>query len=502
MSRGKRGGRGGRGRGHGQDDSGRQNLLIKLSALVGSLDLSEAAGTVAMTVISGSGLGELRGPVRHLGSLTYVVLEVSPLSCRPVLRGYTAGIAKIPHEVLIGSRRLNSFAYDLSGTSEAEFPKSPALALTAIRMLQHMANGQQEMSADEVELPEMLVQVEADVLERGANSEALKRQTEQLKRHLAVWPQFRAPITGQVIEFRRCEDPEFSYLTLQGVNGQRHDMLVPTAGVPIELGGVDAGAGIYPTVETGQQLIGDVSRVPHRVLEDFAWRSVIRNVQVPGVSTQVAVVPLRFVAAAIRRGTVQPIAMYEDVERLCQADYPNPAPELVGSVGTPQAILGDESIKTHALARFRHELGEYATFGTDQDLLAALTDHEAPLSLSRLACVQHWRLSDAASMLLHRDDCYADLQALRHCWERPLASPDLVPVLRQADEAARQRTDVPYAAAALEILQRYPTLCTSQISHLELLSRNRQSEPAMEYMSRSIEQSQPQVPVHAVEAMS
>jgi hypothetical protein len=454
-----------------------------LSALAGSIDLSQAANTVGLTLISGVGLGEFPSAIRYLGSVCYAALEVSELTCQPIMRGYVAGVGMYPHEVLIGAHRFNTFAYDLSGASQLRFPEQAAVAMAASRMLRHMAVSEPTMPDDAV-LPEFLAQVPADVLVRGADSPALTRLATQLRTHARMWPAFRAPISGQVVDAQPCaNDSEMVYVTIRSANGVRHDVLLPTE-AEVSYGAVQDG--VYPFVEAGQQLVSSAERASDRVCEDLAWRSVIRDVRTPR-GELVTVVPLRYVGPAIERG-LQPLAMFEDVSALLAPGMENPAAEVLTKLGNPRDILSAEvKIQSHALATFRQILGEYAVFGTDEDLLQALASPDEPLRLSLMACIQHWQLSDRRAMLLQREDCFADLQGLRQTYKGLLRRADLVPVLQRALAAASEAKQAGgrYEEAAMTILRQYPTLCASQLARLELLGRNRDSAAAEDYLQRA-----------------
>jgi hypothetical protein len=447
----------------------RSQVLSKLSALVGSIDMSGAAGTVSMTMISGVGTGEFPSPIRYLGSVCYLALEISPISCHPVLRGYSAGIGNYPHEVLIGSRRFNTFAHDPSGNSRLCPPKSDAVGFAAYRMFKHSASGDNIILANNVVLPELLAQVSDDVLARGAGSPALCELGHQLRSQAASWPAFAAPAAGQVVEMRYdATNRERVVLCIETAASQMYEVVVP-ANATLTFPIADGAPAEFVTA--GQPLVRHLDGVPDHVCEDFAWQSLIRTVKNPA-GQEVRVVPFGYVASAIRRRAVQVEAIYEDVEVLLGPPIENPARIVLAGFSGGAEVLKDAAMRGQALARFRRELGTLSSFATPEDLATGLAYADSPLHLTGLAAVQQWRVSDEKSLCLARQDCFADFGGFKASWRGMLRDRDFAPALAMAISAADQvRGTEGYAEAALRILRQYPTLAAKTISRMSDMSQ-------------------------------
>lgn len=448
-------------------------ILSKLSALMNSIDLTNAAGTVAYTMISGVGRGEFKSTVRYLGSVCYLVMEISLKTCQPVLRGYSAGIRNYAHEILIGSHCFNTMAHDPSNRSRLRFPASDAVGLAASRMLTHMAGGQNLITDDDVFLPEMLAQVDDDVLVKGVNSEKLRAHGRLVRANADKFAGFYVPDNGRVVELRDAEQPEHMWIVIETANGGRSEVLVPkNATLNFEV----VNGGDCPEVRMGNSLVKNLDNVSDLVCEDFAWQSVIQTAVLPN-GTSAKLVPFAYVSEAIRQKRVQARAVYEDVEALMGPPIENPAPIVLAGVADPASIQASAGpARSQALSRFRRELGDYSVFATDEDLLHGMYSPNDPLHLSGMATIQHWNISHERSMLLTRPDCFADFQGMKPSWRRLLRNPDLEPVLQDViREADLVGTNGDYAEAALRVLRQYPTLCSRTITNVSSLA-NEQAE--------------------------
>lgn len=483
--------------------------LTRLAALAGSVKMDAAASTIGMTLISGVGCGAFPCSVRYLGSVAYLVLEVTAHNKQLLMRGYTAGIGQFQHEVLIGSARFNTLAFDLSGLSRLRRPENRAVALAGQRLLLDMSESTDSELHDQdsqssrrvrwlpravrdavnlvtpetVVLPELLVEVPAAVLQRGCDSPALVEEGRRLRAAAHQLPQFRAPVSGRIVDVTPVPDTndELAYVVIEDAHGQRHSVLLPSDS-DVTFSSVP---GCYDEVQAGAQLVSSLENVSDTVCQDLAWMSIIRTVKT--VNGEVTVVPMRFVSPAIRRQTVQPVHLYEDVSALLGPKLSNPAHEVLAQIDQSKSILNaDPATQNYALDKFRQKLEEFAAFGSDEDLLQALANPDQPLQLSGMACVQQWRISDQQSLRLRRADCYADFWGLRQQWANLLTRADLVPVLTQAHQLgqAAKVAGQRYEAAALQILQQYPMLCAEQISRLQLFSRNPDSSTSEEYLQR------------------
>lgn len=441
--------------------------LQRLSALVGSLDLTNAAGSVALTMISGVGRGEFRSPVRYLGSVCYMAIEVSPVTCLPVIRGYTAGVRNFAHEILIGSHQFNTMAHDPTGRSKLRFPESDAVAMAASRTLQYMASGQGLVNEDDVLLPELLAQVDTDVLSKGVNSNKLRQLGKHVRQQGTNWAGFCTPVSGHVIELRATDNEEHIVAVVQTEDEKLYEVRLPKKAKFVFSAKAESDA---TPVRAGQSLIEHLHNVSDFVLEDFAWRSLRREVTLPNGSVA-EVVPFEYVSEAIRQKRVEPIAIYEDMENLLGPALENPAAIVRAGIELPEMIHeASPEVQSMALSRFRRELGDQSCFASDEDLLSALQYPTQPLHVTGMAHIQHWKITNERSMLLKRPDCSADFQGMRAAWRRLLRNPDLEPVLQQViEQADAATTGGDYGEAALSILRQYPTLCGRTISRVQAL---------------------------------
>jgi len=455
------------------------SVLAKLAAMVGSIDMTHAAGSVAMTMISGVNKGEFKTPIRYLGTVCYLVLEVSPVSCQPVIRGYSAGIGNYPHEVLFGAPRFNNMAHDPSGRSRLRPPQSDAVGLASLRMFPYMASGAHIIEEDQVQLPQILAQVNDDVLAKGANSGKLKALGKELRKNCRNWHRFASPVTGQVTEMLPTENENHYKLVIETVAG-RHEVLVP-AGCTLDFEYADGAPA--PFVTAGQQLVRSLDGVRDYVCEDFAWMSLIQTITTPK-GQEVKVVPFGYLSDAIRRKTVQVEALFEDVEPLLGPPIENPAKIVLAGIPNAEQINeGDHPVRAQAISRFRRELGDTSVFATDEDLLQGLQYPDDPLHLSGMAKIQHWTISHEKSMLLTRPECFADFQGMRPSWRRLLGYPDLEPVLHRVMTEAEKDAEN-YTEAALSVLRRYPTLTAKTIHRVEAMQNdNADHETVRTYLS-------------------
>jgi hypothetical protein len=456
-----------------------------LVANVATLDRRLAAGTVGFTLCRGaSSFSE--GGVVPASSFSYVVVQVSPDGA-PQLRGYKSAFSVPKCEMVVGGGQHNPLAYDLLGLKGRAFPAdNHGLAGTAWRVLTEMAKGP-EMTADQVELPEILVEFPMDKLMRPVNTPTLRgavRKIQSGQPWVLPLTSLQAPVSGQVMELRATSsDAEWSYYVIQDETGRNRDIPIPhkSAGQPR----------VGDMVVQGQPMCQLTSQTPRRVVEDVIWGEV----QTRSKCGLFARMPLEFVKPLLRQGCV-PTAVYEDVTLLLGVQGPDIHREVRKHTCLEHpAASFDGPQRNRAVACGRAQLSWLSSFATDDDIINSMDG--GPIVLSGMPVVQSWHVRKMEDMRLRRVDTYADFGGLRSTWENMLGKMD------PAVCSARYAQEV--LAAAVEAVSQVPAEMAGEVAAstvmaghgspetvgmLQLLGRHGTAAAVLEYLEASLAKAQ------------
>lgn len=473
-------------------------VVRQMHGLVGSLDLQHAENTIAYTILSGRAEGSFaEGPLRPLGSVGHVVLQIMPYGQRPILRTYMAGFGEFAHEAIIGSSRFNTTAFDLSGVAGRAFPgDNVSLADAATRMLRHLA-AEPVQSLDDVQTPMLLAVPHVDqvVIRSAVPSKQLTHYANRLLYNRNV---FLAPVSGVIVGADVCAEPaqDFMYLKIMQDDGQTHDMLIPSVGEFTVA--IDAET---PTrVETGECVAIMTKHTPRAVVAEFAWHTLLRMVPAAGGGEQIAI-PLAFLQEAIRGGHMTLDAVWEDTSALLGGYVRNPCAVVMKSTGISLDAAKSDAVASKRLrAEVRRVLGPFSKFATEADVWEGLHQADAEFfGLSGMGRVQSWAVKTEQDLRFRRPGAFVDFMTLRQAWRGEYGPMDpskiAMPVdheaaiLRHAVELALQARDnhdpvAEVAAAALG--QNSPNLRkhASMVKLLQHQSGEGSDDAVIEYLER------------------
>lgn len=452
-----------------------------LVANVATLDRRLAAGTVGFTLCPGaSSFSE--GGIVPASSFSYVVVQVSPDGA-PQLRGYKSEFSVPKNEMVVGGGQHNPLAYDLLGVKGRKFPPdNHGLADTAWRVLTKMAEGA-EMTADQVELPEILVEFSIDKLQRPVHTPTLRgavRKIQDGQPWVKPLISLQAPVSGRIMEVRATHgEAEWSYYVIQDATLRNREIPIPvkSAGKPR----------IGDMVVQGQPMCQLTSQTPRHVVEDVIWGEVVTASKC-GLFARI---PLEFVKPLLRQGVV-PTAVFEDVTLLLGVEGPDIHEDVRRYTCLEHSAASfDGPQRKRAVACGRAQLGRLSAFATDDDIINSMDG--GSVVLSGMPVVQSWHVRTMGDMRLRRVDTYADFGGLRSTWEHMLGKMD------PAQCSVRYAQEV--LAAAVEAVAHAPAELAGEVAAntvmaghgsqktvgmLQLLGRHGTPDAVSEYLEASL----------------